>query len=44
MWKDCLISDTRTPYLRYKASSMISDMAFIKHEDYLALSTFNSYE
>ncbi|CAK85691.1 unnamed protein product (macronuclear) [Paramecium tetraurelia] len=44
MWKNCLIGDLKTPYLRYKASSMICDIDFIKHEDYLAMSTFDSYE
>lgn len=44
MWKNCLIGDLKTPYLRYKASSMICDIDFIKHEDYLAMSTFNTYE
>ncbi|CAD8184620.1 unnamed protein product [Paramecium pentaurelia] len=44
MWKNCLIGDLKTPYLRYKASSMICDIDFIKHEDYLSMSTFDSYE
>lgn len=43
-FKDSITENKEKPYMRHHAKGLISQIAFIKHEDYMGVATYKGYE